>query len=223
MTGAQRTWRIIGVMEMRLRAALPVIAILAAPGPAGATPAPNVGTLRASADLGPSGRQTTSITLTRLLRRDFQVLRRTASSVTLGYPATETVRRNGISRRVRARPCARATIRLALVAGNDAVAFVRQALPTARDEGTVTSATSSKPLGQGPTAVGAWRLSSAIEDSSRLVEAGVAARPLRPGGLRVLSFSARMVRVGGVCGGTNTFTVGPGLVDTLLADMLVGT
>jgi hypothetical protein len=171
-------------------------------------------TLRASATFPGGEKHAVKLEFSLLDRHDFRVLTRTsASSLTLGYP-----------RKDHAKICAKATYRLRLVPGAaDAVAYVRGALPQAKDEGVVTSATGGRVLGEpGATTTRAWRLYHDIRRSSRLVVKGVAASPVSvstghgsEAALRVLTLSAKMIHAGGACGGTNTFTVGPGILETL--------
>jgi hypothetical protein len=166
-------------------------------------------TLKASATLGGKTR-----TVTRTLALDptkFQVLSHSSSSVTLGYPGWVTHKSKGKTTTTRAKACARITVRLSLSADTTPAAqVVEGAVPSpATEQGTATRGGTQR----------AWKEFGTIEKSSYLVLQGLAAQP-SGGGLAELRLSARTTSINGPCGGTNSFTVGPG-VEALLAAPVV--
>jgi hypothetical protein len=152
---------------------------------------------------------------------DFQLLRRPSrSSITLGFPATERVTRNGRRVTVKAKPCATVTYRLAIAAGTaDPLAAIRAAVPDATIEGTQRRVRIGEPVDTTVPPRRAWRLADSFDAKGRLSRHGTSIEQLLPAdpfgppvaALRTISFKARMLHLGGACGGADSFTLGPGV------------
>lgn len=141
--------------------------------------------------------------------RAFRVVRRpAASSVTLGWPA--------------AQPCAFSTFSLSILpAASDADAAAREVVPVAEGEGTAAWQGGRSEDGTRPTFRGAWRVHSEIPGGDRLRVSAVAVTPFvdaysQPAGglvrLRAQSRTVAKTR----CSGTNRFSVGPNVIDTVV-------
>jgi hypothetical protein len=152
---------------------------------------------------------------------DFQLLRRPSrSSITLGFPATERVTRNGRRVTVKAKPCATVTYRLAIAAGTaDPLAAVRAAVPDATIEGTERRVRIGDPIDTTGPPRRAWRIADSFDARGRLsrhansIEQLLPSDPFGPpvAALRTISFKARILQLGGACGGSDSFTLGPGV------------
>jgi hypothetical protein len=156
-----------------------------------------------------------------LRRVDFQLVRRSSrSSITLGYPATERAIRHGRAVRVRARPCAIVSYHLAIAAGTaDPLARVRVAVPDAGSEGTERRVIIGQPVDITGPPRRAWRIAAAFSAAGLLSERGTSIEQLLPSdpfgppvsALRTITMRARMLHHGGACGGSDSFTLGPGV------------
>ncbi|WP_205696540.1 hypothetical protein [Conexibacter sp. SYSU D00693] len=152
---------------------------------------------------------------------DFQLIRRTSrSSITLGFPKSERVTRKGRRVTVKAKPCATVTYRLSIRPGRaDPLTVVRQAVPDAGTEGTERGVRVGEPVEtQGPPRR-AWRIANSFDSKGRLHSHGRSVEQLLPAdpfgppvdALRTITFTARMLHLGGACGGADSFTLGPGV------------
>lgn len=138
----------------------------------------------------------------------FRVVRQpSASSLTLGWPA--------------AQPCAFTTFRLSILpSASDADAATQAVVPVAEGQGTSAWLGGTTGDATRPVLRGAWRVHSEIVTNDRLTVSAAAAWPLTEryahpvGGLVQLRAQARTVPRGR-CRGTNQFTVGPNVIDTV--------
>jgi hypothetical protein len=178
---------------------------IGAPGVAGAA---SPFRLSASATIGGS-RVSVSRTLSTLHSDDLQVVKHDRSSITVGYPAVTRKLVKGKRRTVKAKPCAITTFRLGVVAGDNPASFVATAIPDATRQGLVTELPSNR-------VSMAWRLFDTIKQSSFLYADGIAATPARKGALSTLTMHGHMTRINDTCGGTNSFTLGPPIIPTLM-------
>jgi len=152
---------------------------------------------------------------------DFQQIKRSSrSSITLGFPATERVTRRGRRVTVKAKPCATVTYRLAIAPGTaDPLEAVRAAVPVAGSEGTERGVRIGEPVDEAGPVRRAWRIARSFDTKGRLSSSGTSVEQLLPAdpfgppvnALRTVTFSARMLRLGGACGGADSFTLGPGV------------
>ena len=104
--------------------------------------------------------------------------------------------------------------------------FVRKARPGAfEEEGAVNRLTRQQDNSLATTLSGAWRVSSTIRSNVLRVSSisakvlrdryGEVVRPSAPF-LLVLTLEGRTLRRGGPCGGTNFFTLGPGIESAIV-------
>lgn len=149
-----------------------------------------------------------------------QINRASRSTVTLGFPGRERVTRRRRRVTVKAKPCARITYRLAIAPGTvDPLAAVRTEMPVALNEGT------ERRIAPGQTPEGpvrrAWRLAYARDAQGLVSIRGMSVEQLLPAdpfgplvdAVRTITLDARMLRLRGACGGADSFTLGPGVVD----------
>lgn len=166
--------------------------------------------LRATSMDDEGRRRTITVELRLLNREDYQVVRRpSASSVTLGFPATRIVTRDGRRVRVRARPCALSTFRLSVVGGTaDPATVARAHEPQAQKESVETEES---------RVVAVSRLRTEIVDNSRtLTVDGVRAARVGSGTtVSRLVLTGRTLRQGYPCATANRYTLGPDLEDSL--------
>lgn len=165
--------------------------------------------LRASATYEDGSKRSFRHDVAGIRAANVDVVRRSRSSVTVGYPSARLRRREGVKR------CALITYRLRLdPARRDPVERARELQPSAAEEGTWSRiAADNTDVGSGGEVVrGAWRYFDDIVDSSRLVERGAAVAELAGtrGGVAELTVDGRMVRGGSLCGGLDEsyFTLG---------------
>lgn len=197
----------------RMLLLLLLAALAATAGPAAAADGPF--TLRASATYEDGGKRTIRRHVAGIPASEVDVVRRSRSSITLGYPSARLRRREGVRR------CALITYRLrADPSRRDPVERARELQPSAVEEGTWSHISGDNmDVGSGGSVLrGSWRYWGDIVNSSQLVERGAAVAELAGtrGGLAELTVSGRMIRGGSLCGGVDEsqFTLG---VDVLAA------
>lgn len=174
-----------------------------------ATAADGPFTLHATGTYDDGGKRSIRRDIAGIRASNVDVVRRSRSSITLGYPSAQRRRREGVKR------CALITFRLRVnTAPGDPVDRARELQRSALEEGTWSHVSGDNvDVGSGGSVLrGSWRYWDDIVESSRLEERGAAVAELAGtrGGLAELTMSGRMIRGGSLCGGSDEsfFTLG---------------